>query len=109
MAYPADAIDEGHARRLITQLMREAGYRIVYDSPLSVPGARATIDGLDPAAGIGFEYIARTEQNLDLTATEIARLRALPSPRILIIEGGTAEAVEADTRAFIRSIAPAQP
>ncbi len=71
------ALSEAAARAVLSERFRAAGYRVRYDVPLARPGEFAfTADGYDPDRRVGFEYVAASERDTELSRTERAALAA---------------------------------
>ncbi|GAB4510745.1 MAG: hypothetical protein Tsb0020_28260 [Haliangiales bacterium] len=71
------ALSEAAARAVLSERFRAAGYRVRYDVPLSRPGEFAfTADGYDPDRRVGFEYVATSERDTELSRAERAALAA---------------------------------
>lgn len=105
----APSIPEVRARQLLAARFRAAGYRIVVDVPHELEGGRiVTIDGLDPARGVGYEYLAEDEIGADLEVADGARL-AEASMSVLILPAGPAEAVAHAADLFLADLAARPP
>jgi len=94
-------LDEAVARAQLARLFRAAGLRVRYDVVRTGPGYSLTVDGLDPARGIGFEYVAVEERGTDLEPAE-QRALAASGEAILVIEAtDDAAAIEARAADFL--------
>ena len=100
----AARLSEAAARTLITERFRAAGLRIRYDVPVvqsgGDPAFELTVDGYDPQARIGFEYVAASEVDTDLTAAERAALALDSEHRILVLD----EVSEAERDALLAAV-----
>lgn len=100
-------ISEVVARALLAERFRAAGFRIRYDVPVTRDGQfQITVDGYDPASRVGYEYVATSERDTDLSSDERAALNADPEYRILIVDAASAEIVEDRADRFLRALAP---
>lgn len=79
-------LGEAAARRELARRFRAAGYRILVDVPVHLPGVDLVADGFDPQRGVGYEYVAAGERGLELDAAARARLAHDPRVRILVID-----------------------
>lgn len=62
---------------LLRTLFEAAGLRVVADHPFDLDGTTLLLDGFDPEAKIGFEYITRSAgDRRSFTPEVIARLEA---------------------------------
>ncbi len=95
---------EAAARALLEERFRGHGYRIHYDVTLSGPGYRVTVDGYDPAAAVGYEYVASIERGTDLTADERVALAADPERKILVVDPSDAAALDARINEFLAGV-----
>lgn len=95
-AEPAVTIPEVEARILLAAMFREAGYRILYDVPVAVGAVTVAIDGFDPEREVGFEYRAASE-----AGAWNGRLAADSGARLLVIDAGDRDTVEARAREFL--------
>jgi hypothetical protein len=90
------AISEAHARRLVTDRLRRAGLRVLFDVEVELGGRKLTLDGYDPNRRIGFEYTATSERVSNgappTTGGEV---------RILWLEPGDETEVRRKTDAFV--------
>jgi hypothetical protein len=101
---PGEPLDEASARRLLAARFRAAGLRIVEDVQLEESGVTLVADGFDPVRRVGYEYIAREEQGLELDAGERAQLPAMTGVRLLVTEEVTAGALERAADAFLAEL-----
>ena len=76
---------EAEARALLARQFRLAGFRIREDVTITAPRFHVTLDGLDPARGVGYEYIASNEIDSDLTAQEARALAADERSLVLVL------------------------
>lgn len=98
----APPASETVARALLFNRFREAGFRIRYDVPVREPGRfEFTADGYDPAARVGYEYIAQGERDTDLRAAEMSALGRTGEYRILVLEAAAPEALSAPVERFL--------
>lgn len=96
---------EAEARVLLGERFRSRGLRVRYDVRLHEPGLfDVTVDGYDPEARIGFEYIASAERDTDLVAEERARLAAQSTHRILILDEASRQSVLDAADEFLRAL-----
>ena len=95
------------ARLLLNGLFRDAGLRVVNDREFRRGSIELTLDGYDPERGFGYEYISPEEQGTDVSAGEVLALRA--ETQILVIEGGTLDALEAVALRFLARISLGNP
>lgn len=100
-------LSEAAARLLLTERFRAAGLRVRFDVPVvsevvdAEGGAfELSVDGYDPQARIGFEYVAASEADTDLSAAERAALAQDSEHRILVID----EVAEAQRAAFLAEV-----
>ena len=103
------ALTEAAARALLAERFRAAGLRVRYDVQVARDGAFAlTVDGYDPARGVGFEYVAEAEAGADLDPDERTALARDPTQRILIIDAagaaGTADEIRALADRFLQAL-----
>ena len=127
-AIPGPPVTEAVARALLARRFRDAGWRIRSDvrvtssgnsgdAPDSVapdsdaaadPSAfELTVDGYDPEARIGFEYIDPSEAGADLSPTERTALASNSTHRILIVDPADSDRVlELADRFLARHAAP---
>ena len=103
----APAVSEVEARLLLNGLFRDAGLRVVNDRPFRRAEVELTLDGYDPERGIGYEYIAPGEGGTDVSASEVLALQS--EAQILVVEGGTLDALETAAKAFLARISPGNP
>ncbi len=89
------------ARSLLSRLFRSAGLRIVNDRTYKAGEVDVTLDGYDPALGIGFEYVAPQERGTDLSIEE-GRVLA-EQGKILVLGGGSLDELEVAARAFLEA------
>lgn len=100
-------LSEVAARELLTRRFRGMGYRIRNDVRIRQAGPPAldfTVDGYDPEAHVGYEYIDPDEVGSDLVASEreaIDRDRAL---HILIVDAAPRAVVVERTDEFLRRL-----
>src|SRR5690606_24942171 len=85
---PARApMTEAAARSLLAERFRAAGFRVRYDVLVDRAGLYAvTLDGYDPEAEVGFEYIAEEERDTDIIAGERAALARDGARRVLVLD-----------------------
>lgn len=109
-APPASAttppIAEVTARALLAERFRAAGFTIKYDVRLRSASYDVTVDGFDPVAGVGYEYIDVAERDTDLVSAERSALAADDEVRILVIDAVAAPRLEAATASFLAGLAP---
>ena len=110
-------LTEAVARALLAKRFRAAGFRIRDDvrvrseSPTAAlgdadPSFDLTVDGYDPEAKVGFEYIDPAEVGSDLLAEERAALgRENSGPRILILDPAPQSRILEQADEFLRSVA----
>jgi len=103
-APPGPPMSESSARSALAARFRAAGFRILYDVSVSVPGAELTVDGYDPAKKVGFEYVAREEINTDLTSSERGALAGHSQHRLLIVDAMAAEKLDSLAIAFLQKL-----
>ncbi|MEM9487643.1 MAG: hypothetical protein AAGC55_00795 [Myxococcota bacterium] len=85
-------LSEAAARAVLARRFRAAGFRIRADVRLrsdGPPSVDLTVDGYDPAARVGFEYIDASERGRDLSAAERNALTGDPDRRILVIDSAS--------------------
>ena len=100
------AISEVEARTLLFDRFRQAELRILRDYRLATAAGEVTLDGFDPERGIGYEYIAVEERDVDPSAAERVALGAMTGVRVLLVEAGSADRVAAAADAFLGAPAP---
>lgn len=103
----APSVSEVEARLLLNGLFRDAGLRVVNDRRFRRADVELTLDGYDPERGIGYEYIAPGERGTDVSASEVLALQT--ETQILVVEGGTLDALETAAKAFLARISPGNP
>lgn len=95
-------VSEAEARVILGEYFRNAGYRVRYDVHVAREGQfELTVDGYDPEARVGFEYIAPAERNTDVTADERTRLARDTTHRILILDAMARPVLEQRAGAFL--------
>lgn len=101
-------VSEPVARALLARRFRDAGFRIRYDVRLRGTPEREfdfTVDGYDPDARVGFEYIDPRERGLDLGSDERRALVGDTSHRILIVEPVSQVRLQELADEFLRQVA----
>ncbi len=96
---------------MIAARFRRAGFRVRYDVRLERDGVDVTLDGFDVRRGVGFEYLAAAEANLDLSQQERTAL-SRQFRYVLVVDAGPMAAVLARVDAFLvtaRDAAATQP
>jgi hypothetical protein len=74
---PSDALSETKACDLLARLFRARGYTIERNIPFAELGVSFHIDGWDPSARVGFEFLSsEDEDHDDLTLKEYQTLMA---------------------------------
>jgi hypothetical protein len=99
-------VSEAEARTILAARFRAAGYRVRHDVRVVGDGFELTVDGYDPEARVGFEYIAPAERDTDLVAEERARLARDRTYRILVLDPMTRSALEQQADAFLAEARP---
>jgi hypothetical protein len=84
-------------------MFRSQGLRIVNDYELAESGLLVTLDGFDPEAKVGYEYIAEVERGTNLNPSERSRLQSIGG--ILVIEATSAELLEEEAQRFLEGLA----
>ncbi|MCG8422727.1 MAG: hypothetical protein MJE77_32840 [Proteobacteria bacterium] len=80
---------EAVARTILARRFRASGFRILHDVRVRSDGDRAfdlTVDGYDPDARVGYEYIAPIEVGSDVGDGERRALHSDETYRILIVD-----------------------
>jgi hypothetical protein len=99
---------EAVARAILAERFRAAGFRIRHDVAVARPdGFALTVDGYDPQARLGFEYVAVSERDTDLDALERAALESDSEYRILVLDAAPVADIEERAGSFLRSHAGA--
>ncbi len=74
---PSDALSETKACELLARLFRARGYAVERNIPFAELGVSFHIDGWDPQARVGFEFLSsEDEDHDDLTINEYQTLMA---------------------------------
>lgn len=93
------------ARALLAEQFRRAGYRVRYDVTVGEPGRfEFTVDGYDPEARVGYEYIALEERETDLVESELRALANESDYRILVLDAAAPEALTGLAEAFLDAL-----
>lgn len=93
---------EAVARAVLAERFRAAGFRVRHDVAVARPGSfEVTVDGYDPGARVGFEYVAAIERDTDLDAPERAALEQDAEHRILIIDAAPVSVIEDQAARFL--------
>lgn len=99
---PGPPASEAVARTLLAETFRRAGFRIRYDVILRQPERfEFTVDGYDPALRVGYEYIAVSERDTDLTRAERVALAADDNYRILIVDASAEDVIAQQVAGFL--------
>lgn len=89
-------VSEVAARELLDTMFREAGMRVLNDVSIELGSIEVTLDGFDPQRGVGYEYIAPQEDEVDLPN--------VPELKILVLSGASREQLRAQAEAFLLSL-----
>lgn len=103
---PGEPVSETEARTLLAERFRAAGYRVRYDVRITGQGFDITVDGYDPDARVGFEYIAPAERDTDVMADEREHLVRDGAHRVLILDPLPRSALEQRIDAFLAEARP---
>jgi hypothetical protein len=97
-------LDEASARFALARRFRAAGLRIREDVVLALPTGELTVDGYDPAARVGYEYVDAAELAAGPTLAVRAVL-AVNGHRVLVIEATDAAGLERAVEPFVAALA----
>jgi hypothetical protein len=103
-------MDERNACALLKQRFEAAGFHIEENRPFDEAGVQFEIDGFDPEARVGYEYISsEAGDGWDVDATVVAALEARRKKgevHVLFVDEADAARLGELADAFLASLAP---
>lgn len=75
MADKPQGLSEAEGRAVLRELFREAGFKIVEDYPFKEGEVEVSLDGYDPDARVGYEFLTRASGDYeDFSGHEIGEI-----------------------------------